>query len=57
MILLVQWLIFGHIHKWKILTSNLVTYKYLSGSTSIGTRYVLQCEHCGNMKTFETNKN
>ncbi|MCK5019955.1 MAG: hypothetical protein KAS32_23065 [Candidatus Peribacteraceae bacterium] len=48
---LIQLLIFGHAHKWKIIQSGELTFTY---SESIGMRYTLQCEKCGNIKTVDT---
>lgn len=47
MIKLLQLLIFGHVHKWKIITEG-----HLADSNSVvvGNYYDLQCEHCGNIK-------
>lgn len=46
MIKLIEFLIFGHIHRWNILAKGKVT----RGSNEIGQRYILQCEKCGNVK-------
>jgi hypothetical protein len=46
---LIQFLIFGHIHKWKII-SKVNLYNSASSSMPHGDRYVLQCEICGNLK-------
>lgn len=46
MIRLIELLIFGHIHKWKILNrGNLVRGPYEKGQ-----RYIMQCEKCGKVK-------
>ena len=38
----------GHIHKWKIINEGNHATKGYSNRT--GVIYVLQCEHCGNVK-------
>lgn len=45
MVKLIQLLIFGHTHKWKLLES-----VNLNIGTCNGSRWVLQCETCGNIK-------
>lgn len=48
---LLQLLFLGHIHKWIIIQhDDPLTIKYESGFTGYGSRYVLQCEHCGKLK-------
>lgn len=43
MISLIQWLFWGHLHKWKIIEElNMV-----EDNESYGRCYVLQCEKCG----------
>lgn len=46
MLRLIQWLIFGHIHKWN--TEKNVPLERDDGA--VGTRYLLRCTHCGNVK-------
>lgn len=49
MLKLLQLLIFGHVHKWKIVNVNTLDY---NGDFGSGTciRYTMQCEVCGNIK-------
>lgn len=47
MIRLIQFLIFGHWHKWKILKEVPLVVHEFSGNDSKGTRYFCQCEKCG----------
>jgi len=49
MIRLIQFLIFGHIHKWNVLEKEKYT---LDQGSHNGIQYNLQCEKCGNMKRF-----
>lgn len=45
-----EYIINGHVHKWNII--EVVPYKYTDGITSVScSKYILQCEHCGNIKT------
>lgn len=58
MIRIIQFLIFGHLHKWTVLKS--VPYDTWAEEVGVGkklasgTQYVLRCEKCGEMKTFES---
>ena len=49
MLRLFQWLVFGHVHKWKILEKRGLTYTHRDRVTDRGDRYVLQCERCGDV--------
>lgn len=49
MLNLIKWLLFGHIHTWKILKVH--DLKMMTGS--VGSRYVLQCEKCGIVKKVD----
>lgn len=52
MLRLLQWIFLGHCHKWKIIkTINLVTSE--DDKVPSGHRYILQCEHCGDIKSRE----
>ena len=51
MLRLLQWLIFGHIHKWKSVRCGPVN--YTSGSR--GFYHDLECETCGKHKYWEGN--
>lgn len=46
MIKLLQYLIFGHAHKWKSVSRHNLTEE----GGGIGVRYILQCEQCGKVK-------
>jgi hypothetical protein len=50
MIRLLQWLIYGHCHKWKILEK--VQVKSSDGER-LWTRHYCQCETCGVIKSFD----
>ena len=50
MIRFLQFLFYGHIHKWKIIDKYDLAY---SAKTSTGTRYVLQCSKCGDIKMHD----
>lgn len=50
MLRLIQLLIFGHIHKWKILEQGSLTVHNDFGPPSKGDRYIYQCENCGKVK-------
>lgn len=43
---LLQLIFIGHSHKWKIIKQTDVTFD----NGCKGTRYYLQCEHCGTIK-------
>jgi hypothetical protein len=50
---LLQLLIFGHVHKWKMLESRdyeAYVDEVGKGEPSRGKLYMLQCEHCGSLK-------
>ena len=53
MLRLIQLLIFGHIHQWKII-KEYVHAKYKDGYpdkvVSINLHFILQCEKCGKLK-------
>jgi hypothetical protein len=46
MIRLLQWLLFGHVHRWTLHKEQRV----LSDLHGQYTEYHLQCEYCGNIK-------
>lgn len=50
MIKLLFWLIVGHCHKWKIIDQRPLNITSHGETIGRGERYVLQCEHCGNIK-------
>jgi len=50
MIRFFKWIIFGHIHKWKVIEDREIT-KNDTG-TCVGFIKVLQCEKCGELKDF-----
>lgn len=54
MINIIKLIIFGHIHRWKILKQE--PYRLHNGNINkvieTGTHYTLQCDKCGNIKTF-----
>lgn len=55
MIWLLQLFIFGHVHKWKIIKDGSLHVNDECGRTvKTGQRYILQCEHCGNIKKKDT---
>ena len=43
MIRLMQWLVFGHCHKWKTIDQN----SLVASANRRGTRFYQQCECCG----------
>ena len=50
MLKILQYIMLGHNHKWKIIES--VPYTFDTGVEKGNcTKYVLQCETCGNVKT------
>lgn len=49
MIKLLQFLLFGHVHKWKIIARCPIEYEGW-GTYYKATRYTLQCETCGDIK-------
>ena len=56
MLRLLQWLFLGHVHKWKVIKEGSVSWESTKNSDSAKwTRYVLQCEICGNMKIYDAN--
>jgi uncharacterized Zn finger protein len=46
---LIQFLIFGHIHKWEIHEVITLTRK----GDAVGKRYVLRCEKCGSVTSID----
>lgn len=54
MIRFLQWLFYGHVHKWKIINQNKVYLKFIDNEEeAVFMRYILQCETCGEMKIFD----
>lgn len=49
MIRLLQFLFFGHIHKWVDVGSG----RWQRGSDEAGPRYVCKCEKCGAYRAFD----
>jgi hypothetical protein len=49
MIKLIGFLFSGCWHKWKIINTQVVHYN-TEFSSGTAPRYILQCEHCGNIK-------
>lgn len=49
MMRLIQWLIFGHIHKWTTIQQGTITGRMGDGSSvgAIGDYHIQQCDHCG----------
>lgn len=51
---LIQLLIFGHVHTWKVIEHNVLRLSRHpldgGGECGRGSRYVLQCETCGDLK-------
>ncbi len=54
MIRFIKWLFTGdaHLHKWKIINE----YKKVQADTqkTVGITYIMRCEHCGEIKDFES---
>lgn len=53
MIRLLQLIFLGHIHKWKTVEKSAYEGRTQGRVTSKGTVFTLQCEHCGEMKTYK----
>lgn len=49
MIRLIQWLFHGHIHKYE----QVEVCELITQGRVIGKIYIMRCESCGEMKTFE----
>jgi len=55
MIRLLTWLLMGHCHEWEQrAVHSIMEYDTEGTPVRTGSRYVLQCKHCGNMKKYET---
>ncbi len=50
---LIQWLIFGHQHKWKIVKQGRWSMTWGGDEVGYGDSYTLQCETCGRMSYFK----
>ena len=50
MIRLLQWLIFGHVHKWKQVDRTALK---MTDSDEVGTRVECVCERCGVHRKFD----
>ena len=50
MLFLLEYLIYGHIHKWETIEVSTLTD---ADSGSVGTRYNLRCIKCGNIKMVD----
>lgn len=46
---ILQLLIYGHVHRWHIIQTDLV--KRPGGKDKIVRKYTMQCKMCGNIKT------
>ena len=55
MLRLFQWLFVGHVHKWKTISSEAVSYDYefIVAKKGQGVRFIQQCEHCGIVKKID----
>jgi len=51
MIRLIQWLIFGHVHKYEEVEQ--ADFTDCHRGKVIGKSYILRCEGCGEMKAFK----
>lgn len=51
MLRLLAWLLFGHIHKWNLHKECVVSEMYEGRVARKYDRYIMQCEHCGNVKS------
>lgn len=49
MLRILQWLLFGHIHEWKIIKERRFEYEG-DFSSGVCVQYHLQCIHCGTVK-------
>jgi len=50
---LLQYLFLGHIHKWKVIGQVPYELRSRDGDVlKVATAYTLQCEHCGDLKTY-----
>ena len=49
MMLLLKLLLFGHVHRWKILDRDPLRFTREGEVTDRGMRYTLQCEKCGDV--------
>jgi hypothetical protein len=52
MIRLLQLIIFGHVHKWKVMEEKSIHNLSIPKGYTAGTLYVCQCETCGAIKPF-----
>jgi hypothetical protein len=54
MLRLLQWLFLGHVHKWTIVKEGSAAWEStINEEKATWTRYVMQCEICGEMKIFD----
>lgn len=53
MLRLLQFLIFGHIHKWKEVSRENLTQRQHGALTKIGQRVYTDCETCGAHKSWD----
>lgn len=49
MVWLLKFLVFGHVHRWKILSETPLTCTHKGMVLDRGTRFHLQCEKCGDV--------
>ena len=47
---LIQFIIFGHLHKWETIDTSVLNMEH---STVRGTRYTLRCANCGKVKKVD----
>ena len=50
MIRLIQFILFGHLHKWETIEVHALTE---TNSTAKGIRYILRCANCGTVKKVD----
>lgn len=54
MLKLLQYLIYGHYHQYEIINTININ-EYINGQkVVVGTKWILQCKHCGNLKEFRS---
>lgn len=50
MIRLLQWIVFGHVHKWETLHEKKLTDR---DTGAVGTRFLCRCSTCGRVKKWD----
>lgn len=49
MLRLLQWIVMGHVHRWKVRSEGNLNHTRKGQIVETGSRFILQCERCGDV--------